>query len=615
MSRVRVGSESPEQAAAAASGGTEAAPGAAGAQPDEKAENPVPDTDPTATDHADPDHAGTDDADTDHAGADHADPDDADPDHAGVPARLSAPVGALIGLLALAAALAAGHLVAGLLDPNASPYLAVGDSAIDLTPPWLKSFAVNAFGTNDKLVLLLGMAVVLIGLGALAGVLSRRRSWPGSAMIVLFGAVGVAAVLNRPDVGQLAVAAPVVALGAGFVTFAGLHRMALAHARAVALTDADEGADTDEGTGTGTDAGTGTEGTARRRFLLGTAGAAVGAAAAGGIGQLLAGRVDVQASRAAVGAVGPATPASAIPAGADFVPDGTPAFLTRNDDFYRIDTALTVPRLRAETWTLAIHGMVANPITLNFQQLRDRGLVEKTITLCCVSNEVGGPYISTASFTGVPLRDLIMQAGPQPGADQLLSTSTDGFTASTPLDVVLEPDRGALLAIGMNGEPLPEEHGFPVRMVVPGLYGYVSATKWLADIEVTTFAEKQAYWTTRSYSDHAPIKTESRIDAPNGFDKVPAGTVTVAGVAWAQHRGIDKVEVRVDGGAWQQADLATEVSIDTWRMWRARLRLDPGGHTVECRATDRNGYTQTHDRVGAVPDGATGWHSVFFTTV
>jgi DMSO/TMAO reductase YedYZ molybdopterin-dependent catalytic subunit len=351
----------------------------------------------------------------------------------------------------------------------------------------------------------------------------------------------------------------------------------------------------------------------RRGFLVAAGVTAAAAGVAGLSGQLLGSRVDVQASRRAVGPLAPAAPARAIPAGADFAADGTPTFLTSNAEFYRVDTALVVPRVRAEDWSLRVHGMVDRELTLRYDDLRGRELVERTVTLTCVSNEVGGPYISTATFVGVPLRDVLAEAAVRAGADQLASRSVDGWTCGTPTEVVLEPDRGALLALAMNGEPLPAEHGFPVRMVVPGLYGYVSATKWLADLELTTFGEFDAYWARRGWAKQAPIKTMSRIDRPAGFQRVPAGKVVVAGIAWAQHRGVEAVEVRLDRGPWTAATLATEVNLDTWRMWRIELDVPPGGHTVEVRATDKIGYTQTERRAEPIPDGATGWHSVSFT--
>ncbi|MCW2633143.1 MAG: sulfite oxidase-like oxidoreductase, partial [Pseudonocardia sp.] len=335
---------------------------------------------------------------------------------------------------------------------------------------------------------------------------------------------------------------------------------------------------------------------------------------AGVVGQLRFGSGGIEDSRRAVAGLKPATPAPAIPAGADFAAAGTPPFLTPNADFYRIDTAnLLIPRTTAEAWSMRIHGMVDRELKLSYADLMSRPLVEKTITITCVSNEVGGELISTSNFVGVPLRDLLMEAGVQPGASQIFTTSEDGWTCGTPTDVVMEADRGALLAIGMNGEPLPLEHGFPVRMVVPGLYGFVSATKWLADMELTTFEARQSYWLKRGWGQKAPIKTQSRIDKPKAFERVAAGRVTVAGVAWSQHRGVDRVEVRADNGPWVVAELATEVSTDTWRMWRAHLDLGPGSHTLYCRSTDRTGATQPVERVDPIPDGATGWHSVIMS--
>ncbi|HUQ58022.1 molybdopterin-dependent oxidoreductase [Lentzea sp.] len=482
---------------------------------------------------------------------------------------------ALTGLLALAAALAAGHLVAAFVGLTASPFLAVGNAAIDLTPSWLKDFAVTTFGTNDKPVLLAGMALVLAAIAATAGLTSKNTPTPGTAVIAAVGLVGIAAVITRPDVGQLSVLAPAAALAAGLYTFRYLHK------------EAQE------------------DNNSRRDFLV-TAGLAI---TAGVAGQLLGSRTDVEGSRAAIGDLTPKTKAPALPPTADFARDGTPSFITSGKDFYRIDTALSVPRIRAEDWTLRVHGMVERPTVLTFEEIRGRDLVEETVTLTCVSNEVGGPYISTANFVGVKIGDVLREAGVKPGADQLFSTSDDGFTAGSPLDYVLE---NGLIAIGMNGEPLPAEHGFPARLVVPGLYGYVSATKWVTDLNVTTFEKEQGYWIPRGWATRAPIKTMSRVDRPKGLSKVQGRTV-VAGTAWAQPKGVAKVEVRADGGPWQETELAADVSNSTWRMWRIELDLKPGNHTVECRATDKSGYTQDQARLDPVPDGATGWHSVSFT--
>ncbi|ANZ43129.1 molybdopterin-binding protein [Lentzea guizhouensis] len=487
-------------------------------------------------------------------------------------------------MVSVAAALAAGHLVAALVNPLASPFLAVGNTAIDLTPHPVKDFAIRTFGENDKLVLLAGMAVVLAGLGVLAGLLSRRSPWPGMALAALLGLLGVAAVLARPTTTAWAVIAPLASLLVGVAAFRWLWSQAPV------------------------------EVPGRRRFLVSTAAIAAGAGVAAVGGQLLAGRVDVEASRRGI-RLQPQETAPEIPVNADFAREGTPTFMTRNENFYRIDTALSVPRLRAEDWRLRIHGMVDNEMVLTYDDLLRRPLVEKTITLVCVSNEVGGPYISTSNFIGVSLPDLLREAGVREGSDQLATRSADGWTCGTPVASIMAPDSNALLAIGMNGEPLPLEHGFPVRMVVPGLYGYVSATKWLVDAELTTFDAFDPYWAQRGWGKKAPVKTMSRVDRPKPFERVPPGKFVAAGIAWAQHTGVDRVEVRVDGGPWQQATLSTEVNIDTWRMWRVELDLNEGNHTVECRATDRKGYTQTADRAAPVPDGATGIHAIVFTAV
>jgi DMSO/TMAO reductase YedYZ molybdopterin-dependent catalytic subunit len=481
----------------------------------------------------------------------------------------------LVGLIAVASALAAGHLVAGILgDSNASPYLAVGNTAIDLTPAPVKDWAIATFGTADKLVLLTGMGLVLLGIALGAGLISRRSPVPGTIVAVAIGALGVIAVMVRPDLGQLSVLAPAASLLVGVGVFRALHR------RSHFSVDED-----------------------RRHFMKVSAGVVAGVGIAGIGGQLLGNRVDVEGSRTAIGELVPVTPAPPIPAGADFSP-ATPRFVTSNRDFYRIDTALTVPKVRAEDWVLRIHGAVDKELTLRYEDIRNRPLVERTVTLACVSNEVGGDLISTSNFIGVPLKDVLADAGVKPGADQLFSTSADGWTCGTPVADIME--RG-LLAIGMNGEPLPVEHGFPARMVVPGLYGYVSATKWVVDMEFNRFEDKQAYWVPRGWAVKGPIKTQSRIDSPKG--SATGRKVAVSGTSWAPTKGIAKVEVRADGGEWVNAQLATEVNRDTWRMWRAELDLPPGDHTIECRATDLTGYTQTPERVPTAPDGATGWDS------
>jgi DMSO/TMAO reductase YedYZ molybdopterin-dependent catalytic subunit len=503
----------------------------------------------------------------------------------------------MVGLLSMAAGLAAGHLVGAFILPSASPLLAVGSTAVDLTPTWLKDFAVRVFGNYDKAVLLSGMAVVIAVVGVIAGLISRRSRTPGLMLIAVLGLVAGVAVLSRPTAGSFDVLAPLAALITSAGTFAVLHRLArFSYAK----------------TGGATPTGDGSASIPRRSLLAGSAVVAAGAGIAAAGGQLLAGRSGVETSRQALGRIMPTVPAPPIPRGADFAADGSPTFITPNRDFYRVDVNLALPRLRAEDWRLHIHGMVDRETTLSFSDLTSRTLIERPLTMTCVSNEVGGPYISTANFTGVLVADILADVGVQRGADQAFTTSVDGWTCGTPTAALTDPARKAMLVIGMNGEPLPIEHGFPVRMVVPGLYGFVSATKWITDLELITFQARQAYWLQRGWGRRAPIKTMSRIDSPGAFERVSPDT-PITGVAWAQTRGIEKVEVRIDHGEWRPAELSVEVSADTWRMFRLRGRWAPGAHLAEVRATDKNGYIQTADRAAPIPDGATGWHSIQFT--
>ncbi|MGB7795832.1 MAG: molybdopterin-dependent oxidoreductase [Pseudonocardiaceae bacterium] len=495
----------------------------------------------------------------------------------------------------MVAGLAVGHLVSGFISPTSSPFLAVGGTAIDLTPLWLKDFAVRSFGSYDKVVLLSGMAAVIGLVGVAAGLLSRRSRTPGLVLLVVLGVVATVAVLTRPTAGALDVLAPLVALIVSVGTFVVLHQLG----RRTEVPTRDEQS---------------AAGVSRRGLLVGSVAVAAGAGIAAAGGQLLTGRGGIEASRKAVGRIVPTVAGPPIPAGADFASDGSPSFITPNRDFYRVDVNLTLPQLRAEDWRLRVHGMVDRELTLNWADLKSRKLIERPVTLTCVSNEVGGPYISTANFTGVLVADILKEAGVRRGADQVFTTSVDGWTCGSPTAALTDPNRQAMLVIAMNREPLPIEHGFPVRMIVPGLYGFVSGTKWITDMELTTFDAKRAYWLQRGWGQRAPIKTMSRIDSPGAFGRVnPDSPIT--GIAWAQTKGIEKVEVRVDHGEWQPTELSTEVNVDTWRMFRLRGRWEPGNHVAEVRATDKTGYTQTTDRAAPIPDGASGWHSVQFTVL
>jgi DMSO/TMAO reductase YedYZ molybdopterin-dependent catalytic subunit len=501
-------------------------------------------------------------------------------------------LGAVLGIASAAVALGVAHLVAALVSGNASPVVAVGSAAIDLAPEWLKSFAIRTFGEQDKLVLLVGIGVVLTILAVVLGVASVRRPRTGLAGLAALGAAGALAALTRPDATWASALPALLGAGAGAATLLSLHRR-LVPIPAIPEPPAPKALDPVE----------------RRRFLVAGGVALVVAGASAALGQVLSRRKQADVSRAAVTVPDPVEAALPAPAGTDFGIDGLSPYFTPNEDFYRVDTALIVPSVPAEDWSLRVHGMVERELTIDFEQLMGRPLIERDITLACVSNEVGGPYVGNARWVGAPLADLLSEAGVDPAATQLVSTSDDGFTAGTPVPAVTD-GRDAMLAIAMNGEPLPIEHGFPVRMVVPGLYGYVSATKWVVDLELTTFEAFDPYWIRRGWAEQAPIKTQSRIDTPRSFADVSPGDVVVAGVAWAQHRGIDRVEVRVDEGSWQEADLATEDTIDTWRQWRIAVPLTTGNRTITVRATDGEGDVQTTDRVEPFPDGATGHHSI-----
>ena len=350
----------------------------------------------------------------------------------------------------------------------------------------------------------------------------------------------------------------------------------------------------------------------RRRFLAAGAATAGIAAGAGLAGRLLAERSSVANAQRSLRIPQPAVTTPPLTSGFNLDIPGLSPFVTSNTSFYRVDTALVLPQVDPSSWQLRIHGMVNREITLTFDELLKRPLIEDYVTLCCVSNPVGGRYIGNAKWLGASLAAVLREAGIKAGADQLLCTSVDGFTSGTPVQTVMD-GRDALLAVAMNGQPLPIAHGFPARMVVPGLYGYVSATKWVTDINVTTFAGNFAYWAQRGWSQQAPVKTECRIDVPNGLNNVRGGSTAVAGVAWAQHKGIEAVQVRVDQGPWNEARLAAVPGIDTWRQWVWEWDATAGQHVLEARATDKTGYTQTSAQAQPEPNGASGYPTVSVT--
>ncbi len=508
----------------------------------------------------------------------------------------------LAGLLAAGLTLGTAHLVAAVLDPPASPISALGDTFIDLTPEWLKEAAIAAFGLHDKLALGAGIAVVVALVAALTGLLARARLALGQLAVLLLGLVAAIAASSRPQTGALAPLPSIVGAVIGVVALRALvvRLPGRATSGSASAGSQPEGSPVREAS----------DGSSRRTFLRTAVAVAVVGALSAAAGSIVTGARSTAAAVRRIVLPTPSRAAPLVPADAQSTVAGVVPVLTPTADFYRIDTAFSVPQVDPDRWELRVHGMVDREVRLSFADLLGRDLVETYVTLTCVSNPLGGNLAGNARWLGLPVREVLAMAGPQPGADMVLSTSADGFTASTPLEALTD-GRDALLAIGMNGEPLPPEHGSPVRMVVPGLYGYVSATKWVVDLEVTRFADAQAYWTVRGWSDHGPIKTASRIEVPVSGSSVPAGPVDVGGTAWAQHTGIVGVEVQVDDGPWEQATLGGEISVDTWRQWSWRWPdARPGRHLIRVRAADAANGVQTEERVPVIPDGATGWHEV-----
>ncbi|MGD0685354.1 MAG: molybdopterin-dependent oxidoreductase [Streptosporangiaceae bacterium] len=563
--------------------------------------------------------------------------------------------GLIAGLLTAGLALGVGQLVAGVTGQQGSPVVAVGGLSIDNTPPAVKDFAITAFGSHDKLVLVTGILVILACFSAAIGAVAVRRLAGGMIGLAIFAAVGLLAALTRPGSSVTDIWPTLVGAAVGAVALYALVRAARrgparpAAGRRSGARGSTFGPEVGPGVGSaasgsapGPGGGPASAGRAgeggravgggppapprrprppgrgsrsqgsgpeRRRFLV-ASGAVAGTAAVAGLGgRLLYERSSVATAQAALRVPVPANPGPTLPPGTDLKIPGVGPFITPNSSFYRVDTAIVLPEVPPSSWSLRIHGMVSQEIQLSFKELLRRPLIEDYITLCCVSNPVGGPYIGNARWLGASVASLLRQAGIRAGADQLLCTSVDGFTSGTPIQTVMD-GRDAMLAVAMNGSALPVEHGFPVRMVVPGLYGYVSACKWITDIEVTTFAANHAYWTVRGWDQQAPIKTESRIDVPTGLTTLKPGPVAVAGVAWAQHKGIAAVEARVDSGPWHEARLAAVPDIDTWRQWVWEWDATPGNHLIEARATDKTGYTQTAFQAQPPPNGASGYPRV-----
>lgn len=497
----------------------------------------------------------------------------------------------LTGIVSALAAVGVGHGVAALINPNASPIIAIGSTLIDAAPTPAKEFAVKQFGSYDKPILISSIAVVLLIFAGMLGFIAWRRQLIALAGISLLGIAGVVASVFR---GTAVDGVPSLIAGVVGIVLLRL----LTRASSTPPADADAGHPSPRPN--------------RRTFLLGLTGAALLAAVGAGGGILLdRAKQAAVAARRIMGLPVPTSPAKPIPAGAQI--EGMTPFTTSAGKFYRVDIALVTPSIDSKNWSLTIDGMVDHPLTLSYDDLLKMPMIERNITLTCVSNEVGGPYVGNAKWLGVAFSEIIKRVGVKPGVEQVYSYSLDGgYTCSTPYQAVSD-GRDAMIVVGMNGAPLPDNHGFPARMLVPGLFGFVSATKWLKRIEFTSYAGHSAYWTDRQWATDAPILTQSRIDVPQSLATLPKSKPVIAGEAWAQHRGIQKVEIRIDGGAWHETKLADDAGIDMWRQWSYVYAGPRGRHSAEVRATDMTGQTQPEARTKVFPSGARGWHEIQFT--
>ena len=520
---------------------------------------------------------------------------------------------AVFGVLAAAFGVAIGTLVAAFIDPAYAPIEVVASTAIDIPPAVVKEWATSTFGTASKSVVVGVVAVAVVAIAAWSGVASRTRPRFGIQVMLVAGVVGAVAALLRPVDAFLA---PLPALAAGVAAALALWwLLRMARPSAVAAPESVPDMPTDglkevspghqdlpgrESLGMSAEV----QSVSRRGVLLGIGGVVVVGGAALASARWLTTRASAVASRVAAVLPSPAEVLPPLPASVQAPVPGMAPFVTPNADFYRIDTAVIVPQVTAEEWTLSFDGMVRRPFTITYAELLEMPMVERDVTIMCVSNPIGGDLIGTARWLGTPLLPLLERAGIEPGADQIFSTSIDGWTCSTPLDGLAE--REPLLAIAMNGEPLPIEHGFPVRMIIPGLYGFISATKWVTQITATTYAADPAYWTVRGWATDAPVLTGSRIDLPDG--SLSVGQTAIGGVAWAMDGdGISRVEVSIDDGPWQDAQLAEQPNPRTWRQWWLDWEATPGRHSIAVRATNGLGETQTSEVADVVPSGATGY--------
>ena len=503
------------------------------------------------------------------------------------------------GLVAGFAGLATSYFVAMAMTIRDSPVVAVAEGVIRLTPGPVAEKVISVLGHRDK-PFLVGVILVLVALLFVwAGRLAARAWWAPLFVFVPLAVLGGVAVSAQRGASSL----DVLPVAVGFVTWLICLSLLTEPLRRAAAAEGEAARPAGERPGPVV--------RSRRSFLLRGAAIAAAAVALGAAGRVVGrGRRHVEETRRLLRLPGVTSPV--VPARARIGLDGISPWMTPADEFYKIDTTIVAPAIEPVDWQLRIHGMVDRELVLSYQDLLDRRFTEGWVTLNCVSNPVGGPLIGNAWWGGVRLAGLLREAGVHPDADALKQTSDDGWTCGTPL-AALTDNRNAMLAIAMNGEPLPIDHGFPVRTIVPGLYGYVSACKWVVDIEVTQFSQFSAYWTERGWGERGPVKLSSRIDVPASGGELSAGTARIGGVAWAQHVGVDAVEVALDGGDWQPAEISHPPTDDSWVQWAASVDVAPGDHVVRVRATDRNGLVQTGVERGVLPDGSTGWHAVDFT--
>ena len=510
--------------------------------------------------------------------------------------------GALSGALAGAGALAAGELIASLWSPRPGPVVAVANRVIEFAPSWFVDFGKAVFGLADKPALVLGTIIIALLVAAGLGIASRQNSAVGASGIAVFGLIGFLSIGSDVQAGWIAAFFfSVVSAAAGIGLLYWLLNSAAVPARRPDVSAEDPR----------------NPAINRRGFLSAAGVAGAGVAVAGVAGNWLRGRSAAETARSAVVLTG--TSSEAAVTELITTANNHPVALTQgitpaivgSDNFYLIDTAIIKPQVDPSNWSLTIDGMVDKPLTFTYQELLDRASVTAPVTLSCVSNEVGGGLVGNAVWQGVPLTELLEEAGVQAGATQIKSESVDGWNCGFPTDLAFD-GRTALVAVAMNGEPLPVKHGFPVRLVVSGLYGYVSATKWLKSITLTTLEDFDGYWIQRNWGKDGPVKTQSRVDTPrNRTSGYAAGDVLpIAGVAWAPNTGVATVEVQVDDGNWELAELGESMGINSWRQWRLNWTATPGIHTLRVRATDESGYTQTAERAPVAPDGATGWHTI-----